>query len=76
LQSKFFRFESFQEFYRLFLSKALALSLGMFDGVHLGHKSIIDELINVGTENNLETAILTFWPHPRFVFNPNEDLNF
>lgn len=46
----------------------------MFDGVHLGHKSIIDELIKVGTENHLETAILTFWPHPRFVFNPNEDL--
>ncbi len=46
----------------------------MFDGVHLGHKSIIDELIKVGTNNNLETAILTFWPHPRFVFNPNEDL--
>lgn len=46
----------------------------MFDGVHLGHKSIIAELTKVGTENNLETAILTFWPHPRFVFNPNEDL--
>ncbi len=54
--------------------KPLALSLGMFDGVHLGHKSIIDELAKIGTENNLETAILTFWPHPRFVFNPNEDL--
>lgn len=54
--------------------KPLALSLGMFDGVHLGHKSIIDELTKIGTENNLETAILTFWPHPRFVFNPHEDL--
>ncbi|SMP09281.1 bifunctional riboflavin kinase/FAD synthetase [Chryseobacterium profundimaris] len=54
--------------------KPLALSLGMFDGVHLGHKSIIDELIKVGSENNLETAVLTFWPHPRFIFNPNEDL--
>ncbi|MCJ8153460.1 bifunctional riboflavin kinase/FAD synthetase [Chryseobacterium sp. SSA4.19] len=54
--------------------KPLALSLGMFDGVHLGHKSIIDELIKTGSENNLETAVLTFWPHPRFVFNPNEDL--
>ncbi|EJL67478.1 bifunctional riboflavin kinase/FAD synthetase [Chryseobacterium populi] len=52
----------------------LALSLGMFDGVHLGHKSIIDELTKVGADNNLETAVLTFWPHPRFVFNPNEDL--
>lgn len=46
----------------------------MFDGVHLGHKCIIDELKKVGIENQLETAILTFWPHPRFVFNPNEDL--
>jgi riboflavin kinase/FMN adenylyltransferase len=54
--------------------KPLALSLGMFDGVHLGHKCIIDELKKVGIENQLETAILTFWPHPRFVFNPNEDL--
>lgn len=54
--------------------KPLALSLGMFDGVHLGHKYIIDELKKVGSENDLETAILTFWPHPRFVFNPKEDL--
>lgn len=54
--------------------KPLALSLGMFDGVHLGHKSIIDELIRIGSENSLETAVLTFWPHPRFVFNANEDL--
>jgi len=54
--------------------KPLSLSLGMFDGVHLGHKSIIDELRNTGSEKNLDTAILTFWPHPRFVFNPNEDL--
>ena len=46
----------------------------MFDGGHLGHKYIIDELKKVGSENNLETAILTFWPHPRFVFNPDEDL--
>ncbi len=54
--------------------RPLALSLGMFDGVHLGHKSIIDTLISAGRENNLETAVLTFWPHPRFIFNPNEDL--
>ncbi|WP_445430513.1 bifunctional riboflavin kinase/FAD synthetase [Chryseobacterium indoltheticum] len=54
--------------------RPLALSLGMFDGVHLGHKCIIDELKKLGSAHNLETAILTFWPHPRFVFNPNEDL--
>ena len=46
----------------------------MFDGVHLGHKCIIDELKKVSSAHHLETAVLTFWPHPRFVFNPNEDL--
>ncbi len=46
----------------------------MFDGVHLGHKCIMDELKKVGSENNLETAVLTFWPHPRFVFKPDENL--
>ncbi|MBW7674586.1 bifunctional riboflavin kinase/FAD synthetase [Chryseobacterium chendengshani] len=64
-------FKNFKEYQS---KKPLALSLGMFDGVHLGHKYIIDELKKVGSENDLETAILTFWPHPRFVFNPDEDL--
>jgi len=74
LQSKFFVLKVFRNFSDYHTEKPLALSLGMFDGVHLGHKSIIDELIKVSSKNNLETAILTFWPHPRFVFNPNEDL--
>lgn len=64
-------FKNFKDYHS---EKPLALSLGMFDGGHLGHKYIIDELKKVGSENDLETAILTFWPHPRFVFNPNEDL--
>ena len=50
------------------------LSLGMFDGVHFGHISIINLLKSVVQENNLETAILTFWPHPRKVFNPNDEI--
>ena len=50
------------------------LSLGMFDGVHFGHISIIYLLKSVAQENNLETAILTFWPHPRKVFNPNDEI--
>ena len=50
------------------------LSLGMFDGVHFGHISIINLLKSVAHENNLETAILTFWPHPRKVFNPNDEI--
>ena len=52
----------------------LALSIGMFDGVHRGHQTIIKNL-NIAAQNkDLESAILTFWPHPRTVFNPNDDL--
>ena len=52
----------------------LALSIGMFDGVHRGHQTIIKNL-NIASQNKgLESAILTFWPHPRTVFNPNDDL--
>lgn len=54
--------------------KPLALSIGMFDGVHLGHQSIIKKLNIISANKNLESGILTFWPHPRTVFNPNDDL--
>lgn len=52
----------------------VALSLGMFDGVHLGHQSIIKKLKQRAESRNLRTGILTFWPHPRLVFNPNDSL--
>lgn len=64
----------FQNFRGFSSGKPLALSLGMFDGVHLGHQSIISELKRIASEKNLESAVLTFWPHPRLIFNPNEDL--
>ena len=54
---------------------AKVLSLGMFDGVHLGHVSIINQLKEIAQKYDLETAILTFWPHPRKVFNPNDELH-
>lgn len=54
----------------------LALSIGIFDGVHIGHQSIIKKLNTIARRKNLESAILTFWPHPRTIFNPNDDLKF
>ena len=52
----------------------MALSIGMFDGVHFGHQSIINQLNTIAKDKNLESAILTFWPHPRIIFNPEDDL--
>ena len=54
--------------------KALALSLGMFDGVHLGHLSIIRQLNQIAEKEQLESAILSFWPHPRKFLNPDDDV--
>ncbi|MDY3362825.1 bifunctional riboflavin kinase/FAD synthetase [Riemerella anatipestifer] len=51
-----------------------ALSIGMFDGVHLGHQSIIKNLKKISNEKKLSSGLLTFWPHPRTIFNPNENL--
>lgn len=54
--------------------KPLALSIGMFDGVHKGHQFIISHLNEVAKNLNLESAIFTFWPHPRTFFDPDCDL--
>ena len=52
----------------------LALSLGMFDGVHLGHLSIINKLSEIAGKEQLESAILSFWPHPRKFLNPDDNV--
>ena len=46
----------------------------MFDGVHLWSYFHHQSIERQGKKNNLETSLLTFWPHPRKIFNPNDDL--
>ena len=48
------------------------LTTGTFDGVHLGHKRILERLVELGQEVNGETAMLTFFPHPRMVLHPED----
>jgi riboflavin kinase/FMN adenylyltransferase len=48
--------------------------LGTFDGVHIGHRSILKKL-NENTENGkFESVVLTFFPHPRIVLQGKSDL--
>ncbi len=49
------------------------VTTGMFDGVHLGHQKIISRLKEVAQEQNGETVILTFYPHPRMVLFPEDN---
>jgi riboflavin kinase/FMN adenylyltransferase len=48
------------------------LTIGNFDGVHLGHRAMLERLRARGRELGLATAVLTFEPHPREVFTPDQ----
>ena len=50
------------------------VTIGTFDGVHVGHQKIIERLVNAAKANNLESAILTFFPHPRMVLQKDSDI--
>ena len=48
--------------------------MGTFDGVHKGHKVIIDRLRQIASRFNGESVVLTFYPHPRMVLQPDNDM--
>lgn len=50
------------------------LTIGTFDGVHLGHQKVLERLTNTAIENNLKSTVLTFFPHPRTILNPDKPL--
>lgn len=50
---------------RLPVFKNAVVTIGTFDGVHEGHKKIIDQLIKTAQEAGGESVIITFHPHPR-----------
>lgn len=48
------------------------VTIGTFDGVHLGHQKIIGKLVEEAAKINGETVILTFFPHPRMILHPED----
>ncbi|WP_372773681.1 bifunctional riboflavin kinase/FAD synthetase [Mangrovibacterium sp.] len=48
------------------------LTIGSFDGVHLGHLEVISRLNEIAKQKNGESVIFTFYPHPRLVLFPDE----
>jgi riboflavin kinase/FMN adenylyltransferase len=49
------------------------VTTGTFDGVHVGHRKIIQHLRSLARENNGETVLITFEPHPRLVLFPDDN---
>ena len=55
-------------------TKKTIVTLGTFDGVHIGHNAILDKICKVAKHENLESVILTFFPHPRKIVSNNYDI--
>jgi riboflavin kinase/FMN adenylyltransferase len=49
------------------------VTIGTFDGVHIGHQKIISSLREYAQKINGETVLLTFFPHPRMILHPDDD---
>lgn len=45
----------------------MVIATGFFDGVHLGHRLVIQRLVQAARERGDESMVITFWPHPRNV---------
>jgi riboflavin kinase/FMN adenylyltransferase len=52
--------------------KNAVVTIGTFDGVHLGHRKIIKRIKELADEIGGETVILTFFPHPRMILHPED----
>lgn len=55
-------------------NKPTVVTIGTFDGLHVGHKAIIKRLIQTAKDDDLESVVLTFFPHPRLVLQQHSDL--
>lgn len=45
------------------------VTIGAFDGVHLGHQKILKRVVDIASEVGGESVLVTFWPHPRMVLD-------
>ena len=64
-------YKGLDEFEKL---ESAIVTTGTFDGVHQGHRKILNRLIEVAKKNKGESVLLTFFPHPRMVLQPDSDL--
>jgi riboflavin kinase/FMN adenylyltransferase len=57
------------------LLKKSIVTIGSFDGVHLGHKMILSRLIEMSKLMSAESILITFWPHPKSVIKKDTSIS-
>ena len=58
-----------------YTSKApTVVTIGTFDGVHIGHQKIIKRLVDTAANSDLKSVVLTFFPHPRMVLQKDASI--
>jgi len=55
-------------------TKKTILTLGTFDGVHFGHRKILERVLQNAENNKYESLVLTFFPHPRMVLEKKSNI--
>lgn len=55
-----------------FVNENIALAIGFFDGIHIGHQKVLKKMLEVAEHNDLKKAVMTFDPHPSVVLNPEK----
>ena len=50
------------------LTEPLWITIGNFDGLHLGHQALLSRLKALAQAQGAQSGMLTFWPHPRVFF--------
>jgi riboflavin kinase / FMN adenylyltransferase len=64
-----FTLKKYNSIFEFSATKKTIITLGTFDGVHLGHQAILKKLVNATENGTYESLVLTFYPHPRMVLN-------
>ena len=59
------------ELRRAALGRPTAVTIGVFDGVHLGHQTVLKHVVESANRDGLASAAITFHPHPRQVLRPD-----
>lgn len=50
------------------------VTIGTFDGVHLGHRKILEKVVAQAKDSGMESVVLTFFPHPRMVLQEQNEI--